>query len=725
MNTKFLLATGAIVLIAIISFALFTRSTNDSVSESLLADYTEVAHYDSDEVFLDVSVIGSGEAITVSNNAEIIARTDLTIDGALGCADGSLKLIAEGALTINDTIVCQSSSKQGGDITIVAKGGLTMSPHSRIVATGNVQIVDNEASVRDDGRLAVLYDEVAMVPDEGIVIGPFVDEEEEGEEGAGADDASASSAPASTDVPATEASGEDVDQPVTPEPEPEPISFLRTLIPSAHAQVNNRTTTVNLTAEPIVVSGKIKVETPKWKWVKRIVVFDFPNTPSVTIQDFELEGPDGRAGDADSGSCDVKGKNGEDAFRFNAYAPNLTVNNFTLTLGDGGEGGEATTGDGCEEAKAKGGDGGKPGNFRMIGSQNFSITGAFIIHPGDGGAGGSAIAKGKEGDPGQKGGDASAIGGKGADNKKRLNVSGTVAGTGNVQFGDAVGGVGGSALAEGGKGGDADTCGETGGAGGNATAKSGDGGDAKLSVSGGAGRMNFASDIGGQGGIVEAYGGVGGAGGSCDETAKGGDGGKGGDATAREGKGGLGKNGRASDGAALGGDGGNGGKGGDGCTEGIGGDGGSGNIEDGQKGEDGKNLCLSITKEEDYVSLLPGEIQVIKYKDYYIPISNLSRFTDPDGNECDGEEHWHPGPNGAINLRGMAVPDPDPNNCGFGKTSEVPILVVDDPNYTEDSSADGSQNTEGRDGNFDDGGEGQGGGRMIQIEPPTLVIPVN
>ena len=87
-----------------------------------------------------------------------------------------------------------------------------------------------------------------------------------------------------------------------------------------------------------------------------------------------------------------------------------------------------------------------------------------MVHPGTGGAGGAAEAKGKEGDPGKKGGDARATGGKGADNKKKLSVFGTVAGTSNVEFGDAVGGEGGPATAEGGKGGDANECGMTGGA---------------------------------------------------------------------------------------------------------------------------------------------------------------------------------------------------------------------------------------------------------------------
>ncbi len=667
-----------VIIVALIGvgFYLLTNNSNEDEKVLVLADYTETKTVETNEVLAESLVISTGESTVLESGAELTVQKDLTIDGALGCRDGSLTVTTEGKLTINDTVVCQNEGE--GDVTIIAKGGLVMGKDARIVADGNVQMVDGESVVRSEAELSALYDEVEQIPATGFSVGPFVGDE--------------------TVLPETNAE-------VSFGAEGSPL--LSRFFNVAHAQVDNGTTTVNLTGQPIRVSGKIKVETPR-KGAKRIVVFDFPNTPEVTVQDFELEGPAGRAGEADTGSCDVNGKDGEDAFRFNAQAPNLIVNNFTLTLGDGGEGGEATTGDGCKDAKAKGGKGGNPGNFRMIGSEKFEIKGAFNIHPGRGGAGGGATAKGKVGDPGEKGGDANATGGKGSDNKKKLSVSGTVAGTSNVQFGDAVGGFGGFASAEGGAGGDADKCGMKGGDGGKATAKSGTGGDAKLTVSGGAGRMDFANDIGGQGGMVDAIGGIGGAGGSCGEDKKGGDGGVGGDASATEGKGGMGKTGRANGGAMLGNDGGDGGKGGDGCTEGIGGVGGHGGLEDGEKGEDGKNLCITVTKEEDYISLLPGEIEVIQYMDYYIPITNLVRFT---GEECDGEEHWHPGPNGAINTMGYVTPDPDPNGCGFGKTSEVKVQIIQDPNYVEEDTSGGRE-------------EGSGG-RMIQIDPPTLVIPAH
>ncbi len=671
MNLKHILFVVIALLVLLGGYLSFNKKSEE-VKELALTAYTETVVYAADaELTVDTTII-AGEATVLIGGAQLTSQADLIIDGALGCRDGSLTVVTSGALTINDLVVCES--EEGGDVTIVATGGLTMAPDAEIIATGNVQIVDSLSSVRSNEELDALYDQTETVSDTGVSVGPLL-----------ADDGSSDTIPEEADDPSTN----------------EAVSWMFPFVNVAHAQVDNGTTTVNLTGEPIRVSGKIKVDTPP-QGSRRIVVFDFPNTPEVIVQDFELEGPKGRAGDADTGSCDVIGKDGEDAFRFNAFAPNLEVNNFTLILGDGGEGGEAVTGDGCDDAKAKGGKGGKPGNFRMVGSQNFSITGAFIIHPGWGGAGGSATAKGKVGEPSEKGGDANATGGEGSDNKKKLTVSGTVAGTSNVQFGDAVGGLGGTAIAEGGAGGDADTCGVAGGPGGKAVAKGGDGGDARLTVSGGARRMDVANDIGGAGGLVDSYGGIGGTGGSCDETAKGGDGGKGGDSNGKDGKGGFGKNGRAPDGGIIGDDGGNGGNGGDGCTEGKGGKGGQGGADDGKDGEDGRNICLSITKEEDYISLLPGEIQVLMYMDYEIPLGNLDVVTGHAPN-CDGD-HYHPGAGAAVNTMGYPTPDPAPNGCGFGKVGEVEIRIVQDPNYVEPT-------------------EDHEDGQMIRVGPPTTSFP--
>ncbi|MDC1205604.1 hypothetical protein N8083_02030, partial [Candidatus Pacebacteria bacterium] len=324
----------------------FNRSAEEG-DVSVLSQYKEVQTYASNTTITDSLTVNEGELLTMKNGAELTVQEETVINGAIGCQAGSMTLTFEKKVVLNDTIVCESGVDS--DVIIVAKGGLVMGENARIISDGNVQIVDSESVIRSNAELNELYDAVETVPEGGLVVGPFVDEE--------------------TELP--EIKNE------------EAVSVKRSLfferfVNVAHAQINNGTTTVNLSSDPIIVSGKIKIQGPVRKGAKRVVVFDFPNTSSVTVQNFELEGPAGRPGDADTGSCDVTGKKGEDAFRFNAFAPNLTVNNFTLMLGDGGKGGEATAGDGCEEAKAKGGDGGKPGNFRMIGSQKFEITGAFI-----------------------------------------------------------------------------------------------------------------------------------------------------------------------------------------------------------------------------------------------------------------------------------------------------------------------------------------------------------
>lgn len=678
MNKRIVMIMLVILLVSGSLFFISTTNNFDNTNSSPLANYTQTNTYSGNIVLTEATVIPEGKSTITNGNVTINTDQDFTVNGALGCSDGSITIISKGLLTINDTIACEDM--RGGNVTIVALGGLVMNKNTKILSSGNVQIVDNLSLVKTQIELVEFFDDIETVPQLGMFIGPFIYENE-----------------------ITETDTNTVDQTTEPIDETEEVSVFSwpKFIHTANAQESNSTTTVDLSNSPVIISGSIALNSPE-RTAKRIVVFDFPNTKEVRIEHLDLKGPDGRKGTVSTRECTVTGGDGENAFRFNVYAQNLKANNFTLVLGNGGQGGDATTKENCDDAVAKGGMGGKAGNFRMIGVNSFEIAGSFIVHPGNGGSGGNATAKGKGGDRDEKGGSAQAIGGKGRDNKKKLFIDGSVAGTNYVQFVDAIAGNGGTAIAEGGKGGDASECGKTGATGGTAYAKGGEGGDAKLLLSGNITRTESANDIGGQGGITEAYGGDGGDGGACDNTEQGGDGGIGGDASTEAGSGGLGNSGKTNDGAIFGDYGGNGGIGGDGCTEGIGGIVGRGGIEDGKKGENGKNLCLSVTEEEH--SLMPDELHVIQFLDYFIPIQNLSKITDSSGNECGGEEHWHPGANGAINTMGYVTPDPDPNNCGFGKTSEVPIVVIDGSKVS----------AEGRDGNS---------GEMIQIDPPALIIP--
>lgn len=637
--------------------------------------YKETARFTEDTVIDGDYVVLTEEQTTLAGGVMLTVKGNLTIDGAIGCSDGLLTIVAEGDFTLNGSLLCEEDPVMGSGVVIVLGGNAEFGDDSEISTIGHVQVVDSFESILTNDELDKLYEEVEKVSQEGQSVGPLV----------------------SGEVPGI--------MPATPVSKNNEIGGIAArLFNVANAQ------------DPInpVITGRMRINTPP-PGIRRLVIFNFPRAQGLTLQNFKLSGPDGRKGTDDTGGgCNAKGGDGEDAFRFTAMAPNLKVNNFTLDLGSGGDGGDAQTSKECDPGIAKGGKGGNSGNFRMVAGNKFEITGAFLIFPGDGGVGGGATALGKDGDAGEDGRDANATGGDGADNKKSLSVRGTVAGTGNVKVGDIVGGFGGPASAEPGNGGDGKECGQEGGAGGAGTGESGKGGDASLS---GAPRMEFASDIGGRGGIVESFGGKGGNGGACDSTGDGGDGGTGGDAKSKEGRGGLGDSGRASDGTVLDETGGDGGDGGEGCLPGAGGFGGQGDPE-GEDGEEGANLCFSITKEEDYISLLPGEIEVIQYGEYYIPIvnENVAKFTDPNGIECDGEEHWHPGQGGAINTMGYATPDSDPNNCGFGKTSEVPVQIIQDPNYAPEDDSQGIIRIEG--GIF-----GNGSGDFVEVDSPVLVIP--
>lgn len=596
--------------------------------------------------------------LQLENGATLTVNGNLTVDRTLSCKGGDLTVTVKGSTTINGSLNCAG---ENADIHLVAENGLVMSSSAEVHADGNIQFVaDAEQLLTTPEEIEAKFKEIATDSGRGMRVGPLVSSGEVAI-AADADDSSFGSIRAR--------------------------DILDALLPVAHAQAP---------LPPIVIAGKMTVATPP-PGVKRLVILAFPDARELQITDFELTGPDGRKGDDDTGnSCSAKGKPGEDAFRFNAVAPNLKVNNFTLTLGSGGQGGDAETTADCDPGRAEGGKGGSSGNFKMTGAQSFSIEGEFLINPGNGGSGGSARAHGKDGKPKEKGGDATAIGGRGADNKKVLAVQGTVSGTANVKVGDLMAGSGGWASAEPGKGGDADACGIAGAPGGKGTATGGRGGDAKLTLGGGATRAPLAADIGGKGGGVDAFGGQGGNGGSCGPDKAGGNGGAGGAASVTEGKGGSGSNGNASDGANLDETGGDGGNGGDGCGPGNGGKGGAGDPP-GKDGAKGKNVCVEQKKETGVVpgggtgtTPTDGEtgktggtdagggaggakaIKVIQYQGKYLPVDQLIIESEQG---CDGgQPHWHAAQGIVVATDGSEIFDPGPQ-CGFGKTSQVPTMM--------------------------------------------------
>ncbi len=575
LNQKQLLAAGGAALIVLVAGLILWQFTD-----------TPTTYVDADQTFAEDYVVPVGERVVVRNGAALTFEKNLTVQGSLLCEGGPLKLIVNGTLTIERHVQCDLSgdlagNEAGNGILIAAKSA-NITKDAVIVSNGNVQVVasaDKFATTKE--AVQNLYNEAGVWTNDKVNIGPFIpfNEIPKGTQGL----------PTGFREPLpTESSAQ---------------NKLGFLVNNAYAQeaspaIDNAGNLVNRTWR---IGGKwyvganpafpppfdLIIPTPPLGIDKIILNFDFGDgNGGVEIADFDLTGPDGRAGSAGEASCNSQGGKGQDAMRFNVRASgNVAINNFNIHLGAGGAGGRAETSKDCDPGIAKGGEGGQSGNLKIVSDNAIDIVGEFNIYPGPGGKGGEAIAHGKKGDdgcPGQKGGEATGTGGKGGDNKKGLMVSGAVGGTENVTINEILGGDGGNATANGGDGGDGNDSDCNGGAGGKATATGGKGGDAQ-SVK--------ATSTGGNGGNATAKPGKGGNGGQGSSTEAGGNGGNGGDAKGTKGIGGVATTNSGVDGTVIEEKGGDGGNGGDGCPPGAGANGGNGNPP-GNKGEDGKNLCV-------------------------------------------------------------------------------------------------------------------------------------
>lgn len=538
---------------------------------------------DSNTIVTGDYTIKEGERVTIANGSILTIEGDLVVKGEIVCQNGPLTLVVNGDATIENKLECERAAElQEGDagfgISMVVRDSLNIVKTAKIITSGHLQFVeslDRLATTKE--QIEELYEEAGSDTGEGNRLGPFIKKE-------GISNLSFKEEPLT--ITSRE---EDLIQ-------ENRISFFETPKAEAAGRIVN-------------IRGEVNIKTPP-RGVKIIVVMRFPNSDGFNFVDFWLTGPDGRKGKNDKNiSCDAKGDDGQDAMRLFVRAPNIKVQDLTLELGSGGDGGDAVSKKDCEPGKAIGGEGGKAGNFKMIASNSFDITGVFTIYPGRGGSGGSAEAYGKDGDATKDGADAIAIGGDAKDNEKAVRATGNIKGQNNIFFGSMEGGGGGSALAVPGDGGDGRACkSEKGGDGGDGTAQGGKGGSALIFLrGGGAQRTKDAQDIGGDGGFVQIIAARGGNGSVCKPDKAGGDGGKGGNAKAIPGEGGVGgdKNGKKGD--ILDETGGTGGNGGDGCLPGKGGKGGSGNPV-GRDGLDGKNICVLVPKEKTaFISLSPQD----------------------------------------------------------------------------------------------------------------------
>jgi len=617
-NTKAIIALLVVLLIGL-GLGVFLWQGQDRLERIVI---------DADRTIEGDFAVDSTQRLVLANGAKLTVTGNFDVDGELVCEHGAVQASVGGELHVRNKISCPDPSLETG-IAIVAKT-FTFDASSSVVSAGSVQLVDQPSKVLVAEQLNRVYDDVEKNTGSGQRVGPMI-------EGNGSQSNRTQSRPVAMQWP--------------------------NLIPIAHAVFG--VATAEAQAAPAVTlrgnwqiigegelpPAELAVERRSPK-VKRVLLnFDFGSNGDVQIQDFTLSGPHGSHGENVYDTCSALGGRGGDAMRLNVMAKNISINNFKLTLGDGGDGGIAKTSKDCEKAFATGGDGGKPGNFKMTASGTFQIAGSFEVTPGRGGMGGLAEATSKTGDaacPGKKGGDADARGGKGGDNLNVLASAGSVGGSSNVSVGDVIGGRGGDAIANAGNGGAGNACGCVGGMGGKATAVAGHGGKAVKSGAGWA----FAISEGGDGGDASANAGHGGSGGSCGPDKKGGNGGVGGNSSSKAGKAGIGGDQAGTDGEVLADKGGNGGNGGDGCMPGRGGLGGN---PSGTPGQLGKITCI---------------IEVIKPKDKYLLTDGLHVA----GADACAEEHWH---GTATATDGSTIPDPNPGACGHCTVSQCPVIKGD------------------------------------------------
>lgn len=599
--------------------------------------------FDTDQVVNGDYTIAKGEGVVMKNNAKLTVNGDMHVKGKLSCDDGGLELHVNGNLLLENGLECDVKDEAIDDsIFMVVSGEVTFDPNAVVMASGGFQLVDDASKLaRSSEEQEALFNAIEQ-EEGGIQLGPL-----------------STNADGTIDVQTTEVTA------LAPAPEKtSPLAWFATPvhaqdIPPARVVVQGKLIIGQGETPPEEINAELTEEERKKRLKKVVLNFDFNDDTGVALQNLSIQGPNASHGASQTSGCNARGDNGKDAMRFNGRAGNLTINNFQLTLGSGGNGGDATTDRDCEQdAEARGGNGGSPGNFRIRASQSFQITGAFYITPGKGGDGGVANAMthhALEACPGKNSANATAIGGNGGDSKQKLRARGSIGGTSNIFIAPAFAGNGGDAIAETGNAGDGEACGCAAGNAGNALARGGNGGNA---VTGGDN-----ATFGGGGGDATAYAGDGGDGGMCEgNNGPGGDGGKGGNAGAYPGKAGGGDT-DLGDGEIKDSVGGNGGNGGNGCTEGGAGLYGTG-ITNGNNGSMGENTCY-VEEEDDEVL-----ISVIPFGGSYIPV-HLVRVAGPD--ECSGD-HWHGGSVTMVN--GETVSDPNPGGCGFGALADTPSQEI-------------------------------------------------
>lgn len=499
----------------------------DGVGDSITEDTT-----------LASLTVDQGDTLTIENDAVVTVTGDAVLNGTIRAESGRIDIRVSGELTINGRLsALDETTAPGAD-----DAPLSAQPVGIFIRVGDAEVAINDGSVLESTGPIVITDD-----DNTFTRSPqdFFNEVEY---------VSGDDLPTLVPLP-----------PDNPAFDGDPDDLKLALQPLQQGA-----------GVPVTVSGTWPpAGAPAPPGDVPVVIFRFTGNRPLDLNNYTVNGPaappGANADESMNDGDDATGGNGKNGMRLsitNTGGPVNIVNTVTLNLTDGGPGGNSTAS--C--ASATGGLGGNSGNFRMTGAGGVDVRGGMlIINPGRSGDGGNATVTtgpaGAAGCPGEMGRSATATGGKGGDNLKRLFARGNVQGLENVTIGGVRAGDGGDADASACAGGDGIACCD-GGPGGPASAIGGAGGNASLSASGLPVNTNGA--FGGTGGDGTTVGGNGGNGGDCkfDDA---GDGGAGATATST---GGAGGSGVAPDGGGVGGDGGTatatGGNGGNGGDSGLG-----------------------------------------------------------------------------------------------------------------------------------------------------------
>ena len=460
-----------------------------------------VTIYSMDTVLAELNIT-SADIVRTENGAVITVTGDVNIDGLLEATDGPLHLRVDGNLIASGTIRSVHSAPPDPDsdmafkdqqigIYIRVTGLIDFAVTVQVTSDGFVVITDDDTQFDRTPRDA--YDE--------------------------------------TD------SASDVLDTLVPLPPEDPVFIPQLASADPRPALQGGGPPVNIRGTwPAAGAPAPRGDTPTW-------LFRFQGNRTLNIGPWMVNAPGAPPGDPDdqTGPGDegdnANGDMGKPGLNLNIWnngGPINIVAKTTLNLADGGDGGPAT----ATCATANGGSGGKSGNFRMTAAGGINLQAGLCIVPGKSGNGGAAtVNKGAAagaGCPGGTGDGATANGGSGADNRKRVFVRGNVQGLTNVTIGGVTAGDGGAGTATACDGGPGNPC-CAGGPGGTAAASGGSAGDASLNIA--APITNTGGVNGGAGGNATATGGTGGPGGKC-AFGMGGMGGMGGTAAATTGSGG-------------------------------------------------------------------------------------------------------------------------------------------------------------------------------------------